>query len=87
MPTKMMCGLSWGTHDHSRRSSFNESQAFVENKVEFKSGAFFCRGLAELQECHDKLKVKLGTDTKMCPTREIHVQPLAHNNLYTLPPG
>ena len=51
-----MCGPSWVVH--SRRSSFIETQAFVESKVHFKSGAIFAADGAVSLECWNKLTVK-----------------------------
>ena len=48
-----MCGPSGATI--SRRSSFIERQAFLENKVDFKSGANFAADRAVSLESHDKL--------------------------------
>ena len=51
-----MCGPSWVAY--SWRSSFIETQAFVENKVHFKSGAIFAADRAVSLECWNKLTVK-----------------------------
>ena len=62
-----MCGPSGATI--SRRGSFIETQAFVENKVYFKSGAIF----AAVPDSRSNL----GTSAKMRPTGGIQVKPLA----------
>ena len=63
---------------HSRRSLFIETQAFVENKLELKSGAIFAADKPSL-ECHDKLTVKHRHKYLNLPTGGIHVKPLARN--------
>ena len=50
MARRMMCGPSWVAH--LRRSSFIETQAFVENKVHFKSGAIFAAVAGMLEQTH-----------------------------------
>ena len=68
VPRKMTCGPFWATH--CRR--FIETQAFDENKVEFKSGAdkpFHWTVMSNLQS-------NLGTSNKICATGGIHVKPL-----------
>ena len=62
-----MCGPSWVAH--FRRSSFIETQAFVENKVDFKSGAIFAADRAVSLECHDKLTVKPRHEYQNVPER------------------
>ena len=56
MARRMMCGPYWIAH--LRRSSFIETQAVVENKVHFKSGAIFAAEGAVSLECWNKLTVK-----------------------------
>ena len=49
-----MCGPSWVAH--LWRSSFIETQAFVENKVHFKSGAIFAETFKVMYEGRCKLE-------------------------------
>ena len=50
MARRMICGPSLVAY--LRRSSFIETQAFVENKVHFKSGAIFAADRAVLEQTH-----------------------------------
>ena len=63
----MMCCPSWAAH--FRRSLVIETQAFVEKKVDFNSGAIFAPDLAVSLECHDKVTVKPRHDYYNVPVR------------------
>ena len=54
----------------SLRSLFIETQAFVENKVDFKSSANFAVDRAVSLECHEKLIVKPGHEYYNVPDEE-----------------
>ena len=73
-------GPSWAA---DFQSSFIETQAFVENKVHFKSGAIFAANRAMSLECCYNSRSNLGMSTQMCPAGEIHGKPLAHNRPHT----
>ena len=79
MPRRMMCGPSGATH--SRRSSSIETQAFVENEVDFKSGAMFATVWPCRWNVMTNSRSNLGTSNKFCLTGGIQVQPLPPSRL------
>ena len=83
MPWRMMCGPSWATH--SQTGSIINTQTFVENKVNFKSGTTFVPNRAVSLECHEILTVNPRHEYQNVPTGEIHVKPLARNELHPRP--